>query len=212
MIWHLLSDRGLHLRPTDKMLIGFTLTLITMTIVAVSGFRGSDAVVEGGPAALSAAENTAKLALESQPSEFSVAANSLVADQLSQKAVRLAASRKSTPEQRWNEQWAAMSVAVREYADSFSPKLQKSDAGSLILWPKNAADALQRMMNLLDKTTPDAEALKEAAKPIEENAKNILNKSDASSLSLFASVLAANSAVRSARASSRYGTSCLVSA
>lgn len=194
MIWHFLANRGLHLRPTDKMLIGFTLTLITMAIVAVSGFRGSDTVIAGGPAALSAAETTAKSAIESQPGKFFLAANSLVAEQLSQKAVKLASSEKSTP-----EQWKAILTATRECNDSFKALTQMPDLDPSTLWPKDAADSLQHTMDLMAVSKPDAKALKEAAEPLAKNAKNVLEKNDASSVALSAAALASQATVRGAR-------------
>jgi dipeptide/tripeptide permease len=59
MLWHLLARFGLNLRPTDKMLIGFTLTTITMWITVWAAFRGADAMLAGGSAALAGAEKTA---------------------------------------------------------------------------------------------------------------------------------------------------------
>jgi POT family proton-dependent oligopeptide transporter len=41
-LWHLLASLGLKLRPTDKMLIGFILTAITMGIMATAGFLAGD--------------------------------------------------------------------------------------------------------------------------------------------------------------------------
>ena len=58
MLWHLLARFGLDLRPTDKMLIGFVLTTITMGITAWAAFRGADAMTAGASAALAAAEKT----------------------------------------------------------------------------------------------------------------------------------------------------------
>jgi POT family proton-dependent oligopeptide transporter len=43
-LWHVLPRWGINLRPTDKMLIGFILTTITMAIIAVAGFRAVDGV------------------------------------------------------------------------------------------------------------------------------------------------------------------------
>ena len=42
MLWHLLARLGLRMRPTDKMLIGFVLTAITMGIMAVAGYRAGE--------------------------------------------------------------------------------------------------------------------------------------------------------------------------
>jgi len=42
MLWHLLAGLGLRLRPTDKMLIGFVLTAITMGIMSVAGYRAAE--------------------------------------------------------------------------------------------------------------------------------------------------------------------------
>jgi len=39
ILWHVLADLGLKLRPTDKMLIGFVLTTITMGVMSYAGFR-----------------------------------------------------------------------------------------------------------------------------------------------------------------------------
>jgi dipeptide/tripeptide permease len=41
LFWHYLSDRGVKLRPTDKMLIGFVLATITMAMMAAAGFLTS---------------------------------------------------------------------------------------------------------------------------------------------------------------------------
>lgn len=60
MLWHLLARLGWDLRPTSKMLIGFTLTTITMAITAWAAFRGAAAVTAGAPAALAAAETTSR--------------------------------------------------------------------------------------------------------------------------------------------------------
>jgi POT family proton-dependent oligopeptide transporter len=38
LFWHALSRRGLHLRPTDKMMIGFFLTAVTMGLMSAAGF------------------------------------------------------------------------------------------------------------------------------------------------------------------------------
>lgn len=42
MFWHFLTRMGLKLRPTDKMLLGFVLTTLTMGIMSVAGFRAVD--------------------------------------------------------------------------------------------------------------------------------------------------------------------------
>jgi POT family proton-dependent oligopeptide transporter len=42
ILWHLLADLGFKLRPTDKMLIGFILTTITMGIMSYAGFRATE--------------------------------------------------------------------------------------------------------------------------------------------------------------------------
>ncbi|HEY4761907.1 MAG TPA: oligopeptide:H+ symporter [Thermoguttaceae bacterium] len=42
IFWHVLYDIGIKLRPTDKMLIGFILTTITMGIMAVAGYRSAE--------------------------------------------------------------------------------------------------------------------------------------------------------------------------
>ncbi len=42
LLWHLLSRLGLRLRPTDKMMVGFVLTVFTMAIMAVAGFLAAD--------------------------------------------------------------------------------------------------------------------------------------------------------------------------
>jgi dipeptide/tripeptide permease len=39
LLWHLLANLGIRLRPTDKMLIGFVLTGITMLIMSIAGYR-----------------------------------------------------------------------------------------------------------------------------------------------------------------------------
>ena len=41
MLWHLLARWGLDLRPTDKMLVGFILTALTMAVMAVAGYRAA---------------------------------------------------------------------------------------------------------------------------------------------------------------------------
>ena len=41
ILWHILDRMGIRLRPTDKMLIGFVLTAIVMTIMAVAGYRSA---------------------------------------------------------------------------------------------------------------------------------------------------------------------------
>ena len=43
ILWHVLDRLKIKLRPTDKMLIGFILTAITMTIMAVAGYRSAQA-------------------------------------------------------------------------------------------------------------------------------------------------------------------------
>jgi POT family proton-dependent oligopeptide transporter len=43
LAWHGLARLGCPLRPTDKMVIGFVLTGITMALMAVAGFRAGDA-------------------------------------------------------------------------------------------------------------------------------------------------------------------------
>jgi dipeptide/tripeptide permease len=40
--WHLLADIGIKLRPTDKMLIGFIITGLTMLIMSIAGFLAGD--------------------------------------------------------------------------------------------------------------------------------------------------------------------------
>ena len=62
MLWHLLARFGWELRPTDKMLIGFVLTTLTMGITAWAAFRGADAVTAGASAALAGAEKTVAVA------------------------------------------------------------------------------------------------------------------------------------------------------
>jgi dipeptide/tripeptide permease len=41
LFWHYLAARGMKLRPTDKMLIGFVLVILTMIIMAAAGFLTS---------------------------------------------------------------------------------------------------------------------------------------------------------------------------
>jgi POT family proton-dependent oligopeptide transporter len=41
LFWHYLADRGIKLRPTDKMVIGFVLATVTMAIMATAGFLTS---------------------------------------------------------------------------------------------------------------------------------------------------------------------------
>jgi len=43
LLWHLLSRLGIELRATDKMLIGFVLTGLTMALMSVAGFLAGDA-------------------------------------------------------------------------------------------------------------------------------------------------------------------------
>ncbi len=43
MLWHLLSRLGIELRATDKMLIGFVLTGLTMALMSIAGFLSGDA-------------------------------------------------------------------------------------------------------------------------------------------------------------------------
>ena len=43
MFWHYLARRGVTLRPTDKMLIGFVLVTLTMAMMATTGFLTSEA-------------------------------------------------------------------------------------------------------------------------------------------------------------------------
>jgi POT family proton-dependent oligopeptide transporter len=38
LFWHFLSNRGIKLRPTDKMLIGYFLAIVTMAMMATAGF------------------------------------------------------------------------------------------------------------------------------------------------------------------------------
>lgn len=38
LLWHALADRGLRMRPTDKMLVGFILTGLTMALMAAAGY------------------------------------------------------------------------------------------------------------------------------------------------------------------------------
>ena len=42
VMWHLLANLGFKLRPTDKMLIGFVLTAMTMAIMSVAGYRAAE--------------------------------------------------------------------------------------------------------------------------------------------------------------------------
>lgn len=42
LFWHYLANRGIKLRPTDKMLIGFVLVTLTMAIMATAGFLTSE--------------------------------------------------------------------------------------------------------------------------------------------------------------------------
>jgi POT family proton-dependent oligopeptide transporter len=42
MFWHYLARRGIKLRPTDKMLIGFVLVTLTMAMMATTGFLTSE--------------------------------------------------------------------------------------------------------------------------------------------------------------------------
>jgi POT family proton-dependent oligopeptide transporter len=42
LFWHYLANRGMRLRPTDKMLIGFVLVTVTMGMMAAAGFLTSE--------------------------------------------------------------------------------------------------------------------------------------------------------------------------
>jgi len=42
LLWHFLAHMGLRLRPTDKMLIGFVLTGVTMGIMSVGGYLAAE--------------------------------------------------------------------------------------------------------------------------------------------------------------------------
>jgi hypothetical protein len=195
LFWHFLADRGMQLRPTSKMLIGFILTMTTMAIVAISGFCGSSAVVQGGPEALAAAEKTAKTAFESQPGKYFFAANALLAEQLSERSVKLAEGKSTTP-----EQWQALSAAVRECNDSFDGLAKMSDLDPSTLWTKDAADSLRHAREIMAESKRDAKSLREAADAIAKNAKVVLEKNDAAATALAAAALAANATVHGARA------------
>jgi dipeptide/tripeptide permease len=196
LFWHFLADRGLHLRPTGKMLIGFTLTLITMSIVAVSGFRGSEAVVRGGPEALAAAERTAETAIKAQPAQYLASANVLVADQMTQRAVNLAKDAEATPEQK-----KALSSAIQQCIQSLKDIGQIPDLDKAAMaWTKDAVDSLEKTATVLSESKSDAKQMTEIAEIAAKNAKNVLEKSDAASTALSAAALASNATVRGARA------------
>jgi hypothetical protein len=195
LFWHFLANRGLQLRPTSKMLIGFTLTMITMAIVAVSGFLGSKAVEQGGPKALTEAEATAQYASENQPAKFSFAANALQAEQLTVQAVTLAGNKKATP-----DQWKAMKNAFMECDKSFEALSKMHDLDPATLWPQETAIAFRHAMETMDASKPDTKILKAAVEATEKNAKTVLEKHDAASTALSAASSAANAAVRCARA------------
>jgi POT family proton-dependent oligopeptide transporter len=40
-LWRFLANRGLHMRPTDKMLVGFLLTAAAMAVMMAAGFRAA---------------------------------------------------------------------------------------------------------------------------------------------------------------------------
>jgi POT family proton-dependent oligopeptide transporter len=195
LFWHFLSNRGMNLRPTSKMLIGFTLTLITMSIVAVSGFLGSKAVVKGGPEAIAAAEKVAKYTQDNQPGKFSLAANALAADGLSRKAVEWSKEKETTP-----ERWKAMKNAFRECQKMFESLPTMPDLDPATIWTKETADAFQKSVDTLGENEPNSEILKATAEATEKNAKTVLEKHDAACLALSASSHTANAAVKGANA------------
>jgi dipeptide/tripeptide permease len=89
ILWHLLARFGWELRPTDKMLIGFVLTTLTMGITAWSAFRGADTVTAGASAALANAEKTVAVAATlTHDSAAEKAADALVAAATAQQKVK----------------------------------------------------------------------------------------------------------------------------
>lgn len=78
MFWHLLSHWGFDLKPTGKMLIGFTLTTVTMGITAWAAFRGADTIVAGAPEALAQAKKTVAASTLPENAVASKAAESLL--------------------------------------------------------------------------------------------------------------------------------------
>ena len=118
ILWHLLARFGWELRPTDKMLIGFVLTTLTMGITAWSAFRGADAVTAGASAALANAEKTVSVAaaLAHNTSADTVAEGLIYATAAEQKVKNLPSGTKGVKAAK-----AAMEAAL-EAAQSAGPE------------------------------------------------------------------------------------------
>jgi dipeptide/tripeptide permease len=103
MLWHLLARWGWDLRPTSKMLIGFSLATITMAITAWAAFRGADAITAGAPTVLAEAEKAA--------SSFAVAENDSASEIAAKKWIDAASAGLGAADLPKAEKNAAMAAA-----------------------------------------------------------------------------------------------------
>jgi hypothetical protein len=145
MMWHVLARFGLNLKPTDKMLIGFVLTAITMVIVAWSAFYGAGRIVAGAPAAIERAEKGAGAIDEltpRDPAAEKAAQELLDALRTARSAdTGLAAARKAGDEKVVSEARRAADAAEKNL-DSLRERLKQANLEAIaVLCARSAATA-----------------------------------------------------------------------
>jgi dipeptide/tripeptide permease len=163
LFWHFLSNRGINLRPTSKMLIGFVITFIAMLVVTWAGFRAERAVVRGGPAVIDSAQRSAAAACQAQPLNVQAVADSLIGAELADQAVKLTVTdeMKDRP-----EQLAAMLAAGLKFRESVASRSGEQAALKNVQQVNDALRAIQSSLEKLQKTANDEMA---AAKKLLED-------------------------------------------
>jgi POT family proton-dependent oligopeptide transporter len=192
LFWHFLANRKINLRPTSKMLIGFCLTFVTMFIASCAGFLGSNAVVRGGPQVVESVEITVKNTLAMQSNEARSSAETVIAGELAQVALKAAVteSLKDDP-----DQFAAVVSACREFRspsdsdDRTADQLKKVNAGEI-----------EMVTQALTALHPEAKKLLDAAKSASESAKDSLKKHVPAEVALAAAAIAAQASSQGAKA------------
>ncbi len=199
MLWHFLANVGLRLKPTGKMLIGFVLTLVTMVITAWAGFRGESFATAGAPAALAAAEETAKAAVLGHDPSAMAAAHALVAVEVAQRSAAAAkiAGLAGGPQE------VDVLVSVGRYVANDTESAGRAAASAAPDLSKRVIEVSQSARSAAESlalSKTNAEGAAAAVKTAKEGAEQATAAADRHQTALATAALASTAAVRAARA------------
>jgi POT family proton-dependent oligopeptide transporter len=199
MLWHFLANVGLNLKPTSKMLIGFLLTFITMVITAWAGFRAESLAVAGAPAALTAAEDTAKAAVAGCDRSALAAAHATVAAEVAQRSAKMAKIAGLAGEPREVDDVANVGRQAADDTES-AGKAVVSATADLSKHVIEVAQSARNAAESLAVAKAKAEVAEAAAEAAKKAAKEAAAAAGHHQTALATAALASAAAVRAARA------------